>query len=144
MTLASSATLMSGLASVHERRGIRPIGRTIFALVPPGAKSRSQAVDLPDYPGLSAQPLAGAFRERVSTIRAVPRLMEMMMKRRVWHIDALFGLLMAAIIGAAYFFDGTADPKNAIKPVITKADKRLLCADGQSPVDWICPNGVRL
>ena len=66
------------------------------------------------------------------------------MKRRVWHVDLLCGLLMAGIIGAAYFFDHPRDPSNAIKPVTTKTEHRLLCIDGQPPVDWRCPDGERL
>ena len=66
------------------------------------------------------------------------------MKRRAWHIDFLFGLAMAVIIGVAYYFDGPTSPDNAVKPVRTSDDRRLLCVDGQSPENWICPDGTRL
>jgi len=66
------------------------------------------------------------------------------MKRRAWHVDVLFGVIMAAIIGAAYYFDGPRDPSNAIRPVTTKTDHRLLCIDGLPPVGWRCPDGDRL
>ncbi len=68
------------------------------------------------------------------------------MKRRVWHIDAAFAVIMVALMGAAYFFDGPRDPSNSIKPITTRTDddKRLLCVDGQPPVDWLCPDGTRL
>jgi hypothetical protein len=69
------------------------------------------------------------------------------MKKRIWHIDALFGLLMAALVGAAYYFDSPRSPDNAIKPVTTKtpnAEHQLLCLDGGKPIDWRCPDGERL
>jgi len=68
----------------------------------------------------------------------------MAMKRSVWQIDALFGLIMAGLIGWAYWIDGPGAPSNAIKPVVTKTDHRLLCIDGQPPVEWRCPDGDRL
>lgn len=66
------------------------------------------------------------------------------MKKRVWHVDAAFGLLMAVLIGAAYYFDGPGSPDNAIKPVTTHEDHWLMCIDGQPPIDWRCPDGERL
>lgn len=62
------------------------------------------------------------------------------MKKRVWHVDAAFGLL----IGAAYYFDGPGSPDNAIKPMTTHEDRWLMCIDGQPPIDWRCPDGERL
>lgn len=68
------------------------------------------------------------------------------MKIKLWMVDWAFAVIMIALFGIAYHFDGPADPRNAIKPVTTRThdDKRLLCADGQSPVDWLCPDGTRL
>ena len=68
-------------------------------------------------------------------------MMERVMKRQVWHIDALFALLMAVLFWMAYHFDGPRDP--AIKPVVTKTD-RSPCVDGLAPQNWICPEGTRL
>jgi hypothetical protein len=67
-----------------------------------------------------------------------------MVKRRVWHIDVLFGLAMAGIIGWAYWVDGTKNQSNAIKPTVTQSEYLLLCLDGMRPVDYQCPDGERL
>lgn len=66
------------------------------------------------------------------------------MQRRSWHVDFGFGLIMAALFGLAYHFDGPRDEANSIKPITTREDHKLLCADGQSPQNWICPEGRRL
>ena len=71
------------------------------------------------------------------------RSFPMTFQRRVWHVDALFAVLMASIIGAAYYFDGPRDPSNATKPVTTHETKSP-CVDGFAPENWICPDGERL
>ena len=66
------------------------------------------------------------------------------MKKRVWHVDFVGGLIIAGLVALAYYFDGPTAPDNAIKPVTTYDNHRLLCIDGQPPVDWRCPDGDRL
>lgn len=73
------------------------------------------------------------------------------MKLRIWMIDAGFGVIMAGLIGFAYWVDAPRAPENSIKPVTwVKAphpphvQRQLLCIDGQPPVDWRCPDGERL
>ena len=66
------------------------------------------------------------------------------MKKRVWHVDLICGLLMAGIILAAYVFDGPKNPSNAIKPTVTQEQHQLLCLDGGKPIDWRCPDETRL
>lgn len=71
-------------------------------------------------------------------------MMEVNMKLKLWMIDLAGGAIMAAIILAAYVFDGPKNPSNAIKPTITQSEHLLLCLDGMRPVDFRCPDGERL
>ena len=64
-------------------------------------------------------------------------------QRRVWHIDAAFAVLLAALMAAAYYFDGPQLASNSFKPS-PQPDAKSPCIDGQPPVNWICPDGVRL
>jgi hypothetical protein len=66
------------------------------------------------------------------------------MKLKLWMVDLAGGAIMAGAILAAYYFDGPANPKNAIKPVTTNTDSWLKCHDGQAPVNYQCPDGDRL
>jgi hypothetical protein len=66
------------------------------------------------------------------------------MKLRIWMIDAGFGIIMAGLIGFAYWIDGPKNQFNAIKPTVTQSEHLLLCLDGMRPVDYQCPDGERL
>ncbi len=69
------------------------------------------------------------------------------MKKRVWHVDFVGGLIIAGLVALAYYFDGPTAPDNAIKPITTKTpdiEHQIRCLDGMPPVNWRCPDGDRL
>ena len=58
------------------------------------------------------------------------------MKWKIWHIDAVGGIILAGLIAVAYFYDSPRSIDNAIKPVT--------CVAGDPNSNWICPGEERV